>query len=275
METWHFNIKCIDGGKLCVEPEFIGRIIHNYYVGYLKDVHCEDGYLVLNGIRISPKPKFNGQYWDFGTFKIRALYNDLLSNIELFEVFIKQQYSLVNVKDRVVVDVGAFIGDSPIYFALRGAKKVYAIEPHPDAYKIMLENIMINNMEDKIVPINAALSSKYTLIKINTDIKDTHKTYYGLNSKYGTYEVKAITLSQLINDYGIEPDVLKMDCEGCEFDVVMNDYEHVRLFKELILEYHEVNDHELSELLSFLNRDYRCEVINERPRFGILHCVRL
>ncbi|WP_143701287.1 hypothetical protein [Vulcanisaeta thermophila] len=39
-------------------------------------------------------------------------------------------------------------------------------------------------------------------------------------------------LSKLIRDYGIEPDVLKMDCEGCEFDVVLNDYDAVRLFRE-------------------------------------------
>jgi len=31
---------------------------------------------------------------------------------------------------------------------------VYAIEPHPEAYNEMIENIKLNNMEDRIIPIN-------------------------------------------------------------------------------------------------------------------------
>ena len=26
-----------------------------------------------------------------------------------------------------------------------------------------------------------------------------------------------------------------MDCEGCEFNMILNDYEHVKLFKEVVL----------------------------------------
>lgn len=46
-------------------------------------------------------------------------------------MFAKHKYGFINVKDRVVVDVGAFIGDTAIYFALRDAKRIYMIEPHP------------------------------------------------------------------------------------------------------------------------------------------------
>jgi FkbM family methyltransferase len=42
---------------------------------------------------------------------------------------------------RVVIDIGVFIGDSSIYFALRGAKRVIAVEPHSEAYKKTVENI--------------------------------------------------------------------------------------------------------------------------------------
>jgi FkbM family methyltransferase len=69
-------------------------------------------------------------------------------------------YKSLSVKDRVVVDVGAFVGDSAIYFTLKGARKVIAIEPHPGAYKEMLDNIRLNNLENIIVPINAYLVSE-------------------------------------------------------------------------------------------------------------------
>jgi len=85
-----------------------------------------------------------------------------------------------------------------------------------------------------------------------------------------------VTLSELISRVSIDPNdaVLKMDCEGCEFDVILNDYDHVRLFKELIFEYHPrfVNK-SVSDLLSVLGRDYKCDVRGDED-LGIMHCVR-
>ena len=47
------------------------------------------------------------------------------------ENFIKEQYKWLDVEGKNVVDVGANIGDTAIYFALKGAKHVYAFEPYP------------------------------------------------------------------------------------------------------------------------------------------------
>ena len=43
---------------------------------------------------------------------------------ELTDTFLEEDYAGFSVKDCVVVDVGAFIGETAIYFATRGAKKV-------------------------------------------------------------------------------------------------------------------------------------------------------
>jgi FkbM family methyltransferase len=40
----------------------------------------------------------------------------------------------LGVEGRVVVDVGAFVGDSTIYFALKGADRVITVEPYPGAF---------------------------------------------------------------------------------------------------------------------------------------------
>ena len=173
------------------------------------------------------KLKYNGDYFDLGSAKFKHMYFTIL------QTFTKQEYGLIDINDRVVVDVGAFVGDTAIYFALKGARKVYAVEPHPGAYAEMLENIKLNHMESKVVPINAALGSKPGKIRImDSDVANTISVYHGSESN-GNIEISMVTLDQLINDYGIEPDVLKMDCEGCEFDVILNDYDYVKLFKEL------------------------------------------
>jgi FkbM family methyltransferase len=193
----------------------------------------------------------------------------------ILEVFDYGEYELLNVRDRVVVDVGAFIGDSAIYFALRSAKKVIAIEPHPGAFAEMLDNIKLNNMENVIIPVNAGLASKPG--KVCTKKVGVYATY-NIYHKPGDCPnaVPAMTLSELVSRFNIEGNdaVLKMDCEGCEFDVILNDYEHVRLFRELILEYHSyaVNK-SVDDLLMTLSRDYKCEVRGNED-FGIMHCIR-
>jgi len=47
----------------------------------------------------------------------------------------------VDVKNKSVVDIRAFVGDSAIHFAIKGAEKVIVIEPHPGAYEELAENI--------------------------------------------------------------------------------------------------------------------------------------
>jgi hypothetical protein len=42
----------------------------------------------------------------------------------------------IDVVGRDVVDIGSNIGDTAIYFALKGAKRVIALEPYPSAYQI-------------------------------------------------------------------------------------------------------------------------------------------
>ena len=94
------------------------------------------------------------------------------------------------------------------------------------------------------------------------------------------FATPAVTLGELINKFGIDPNdaVLKMDCEGCEFDVILNDYEHVRLFKELILEYHYPGFNRLDDLLVILNRDYKCDIkgykVKDYKNGALIHCLR-
>jgi FkbM family methyltransferase len=186
-------------------------------------------------------------------------------------------YASLDVKDKVVIDVGAFVGDSAIYFALKGAKRVIAVEPHPGAFAEMLENIELNNLRNIIIPVNAGLASKSGMVCLEKsfDNSDTLSIYHGLGDCINA--VPAVTLGELISRFGVDPDnaVLKMDCEGCEYDVILNDYEHIQMFKELIFEYHtDVFNKPVDDLLNMLSRDFRCVVIKSDKNLGIVHCIR-
>jgi len=64
------------------------------------------------------------------------------------EVLCLGHYPLDNIdlRGREVVDVGAFVGDSTLYFLYKGAERVIAIEPHRGAYEEMLYNLKLNEL---------------------------------------------------------------------------------------------------------------------------------
>jgi len=173
-----FNTKLtarIDGCAIELSIEAFEGLVGGFSRGLIKPLRCVDGELYINNSRvpsrISRVDEFralssgwiyddNCNCWVKGDVKFKHLY------FTVFEVFDYGVYDVLDVRDRVVVDVGAFVGDSAIYFALRGAKKVIAIEPHPRAYAEMLENIRINNLGSVIVPVNAGLTGRSGKIRV-------------------------------------------------------------------------------------------------------------
>ena len=81
-------------------------------------------------------------------------------NGDIQAVFFDEVYGELDVKDKIVVDIGANIGDTAIYFASKGAQ-VYALEIDERRYKIIQEHLKINpDLAKRIIPINAAFGSE-------------------------------------------------------------------------------------------------------------------
>jgi len=266
-----FNVKLMARVGDCafeLSPEVFGCLAVRASYG-LVEISCVDGGLYVNGGRYG---EYHGAWVYDNSCNCYVKNNVRFKQIHwtIYQVFDCGEYEPSNVKDRVVVDIGAYVGDSAVYFALKGAKRVIAIEPHPSAFSEMLDNIRLNNMESVIIPINAGLASKPGKVCVeNVDVSNTYNIYHRPGDCPNT--VPAVTLSDLMDKFGIDPNdaVLKMDCEGCEFDVILNDYEHVRLFRELILEYHS----NVNKLLKVLSRDYECNVRGGED-LGIMHCIK-
>jgi FkbM family methyltransferase len=279
-----FNVKLVARVGDCtleLSPEGFERFVGRFSRGFIKSIGCVNGRLLVNGVEVSridglirdtetwakvlgwDYDMVNG-FWFKGNAKFRHMYWLII------EIFHYGVYESLSVEGRVVVDAGAFVGDSAIYFALRGAKRVIAIEPHPGAFAEMLDNIKLNNMEGVIVPVNAGLASRPGKVCIeNVNTSNTFAIYHRPGDCPNA--IPAVTLSELMDRFGIDPNdaVLKMDCEGCEYDVILNDYEHVKLFRELILEHHS----NANKLLKVLRKDYRCYVRGTKI-LGIMHCIR-
>jgi FkbM family methyltransferase len=161
------------------------------------------------------------------------------SNIRILGEIFCHDYFKINVKDRYVIDIGANIADTALMFAKLGAKKVIGFEPVEELYGTGLKNINLNkNLKDKIQLVNKGVSGKKGKLKIQME---STKLYINKNDDY---EVEIITISDILKDYDIKPDILKMDCEGCEFEIIKNS--DLSMFNDIIFEHH-------SEMI---NKDY-------------------
>ncbi len=150
-------------------------------------------------------------------------------------VFGLEEYSFLKVENEIIIDIGANIGDSPIYFALNSAKKVIALEPYPYSYNIALKNIKLNHLEDKIILLNAGYAQDGT-IKVNPDFENTIGS--DLKSFENGIDIKTLSLKTLLSDYHIDKAILKMDCEGCEYNLLKEDNDTLKKFKMIQIEYH-------------------------------------
>lgn len=154
------------------------------------------------------------------------------------EQFLEEQYKWLNVKGKDVIDIGANIGDSAIYFALNGAKHVYAFEPYPYSYKIASNNIKLNKLNKRITLLNEGCSDKEGGINIKTDYQNFGGTDLKEFNK-GT-KINLTTLKSIINRFNIKsPAILKIDCEGCEYSVLLNaNNSDLKKFEQIQIEYH-------------------------------------
>ena len=188
--------------------------------------HVDEDYLLL-----SPEP---------GTI-LKCRLNQGTDISLVAEIFVRQVYGS-DFNQKVVVDVGAYNGDSAIYFATRGARLVIALEPDPHSLELARENIRLNNLEDKIKLLNVALSTRTgeTKLGVNAQTPNISQIADATNSPDGGLEVETVTVDEIMKRYSLSKiDFLKMNCEGCEYGIIRTlPSSAIESISEIILEFH-------------------------------------
>ncbi len=133
------------------------------------------------------------------------------------------------------MDVGAEIGDSSLYFVVKGALKVIAIEPFPYNFEYLKKNIELNNLSSRIIALNVLIGDKNK--KTFLDISEAPIVRDAQEAEKG-YAIDMVTLDYIVNQYDIEKGVLKMDCEGCEYNLLNLAADVISRFEKIQIEYH-------------------------------------
>ncbi|MFP3319130.1 MAG: FkbM family methyltransferase [Acidilobus sp.] len=212
-----------------------------------------------------------------------AVFSTHCMNIDdILETFVGGMYGVPEVlsglRGRDVIDVGANVGDTALYFLLNGARKVIAVEPLPSVARCAEENVRLSSATDKVKVINAALSDEPVSVPCDYDVLSSR--YFSTLSSSGPCKVPGVTLGDLLNMVD-DPYLLKMDCEGCEAQVILGpERERLRAFEHIIFETHPqitgVSNEKLFASLKELGFECRLHVAGD-PKLGIniYHCKSL
>ncbi len=170
----------------------------------------------------------------------------------------------------LILDVGSEVGTSIIFFKiLYPNARIIAFEPHPLAYKKIIENVTRNNLTDVKV-INAAVAKEegetflygdanYVNGECNVLGCSVIETWGQQRPFYDTMPIKSVQLSQYIN----EPiDLLKLDVEGAEYGVFENleQQNKFQYIKNLVMEIHQWDNTSTEGLLKTLKDNHFIDV---------------
>lgn len=139
----------------------------------------------------------------------------------LYEVLARHCYAIPDSllppeKLRRVVDAGANIGFSSLYFAARYPQAtVLAIEPNPDNFALLQAN---TRAEPRIKQVQAALTPEAgQQVFIKTSGRASH---FKMNRDGKGVAVRGASLDELCTEHGFDRiDLLKIDIEGAERDI--------------------------------------------------------
>ena len=156
------------------------------------------------------------------------------------EIFVDRCYDLpLHRPAPVIVDIGANSG----LFALRlkqlyPSAKISCYEPFPSNFEQLQNTISVNKL-DSVTPLQKAVGAHPGRAKLFV-----HKRNMGGHSFYDTealntdyVDVEVIDLPSILGELQQEVDLLKLDCEGAEFDILMNlDAVDARKIRRIIVE---------------------------------------
>jgi FkbM family methyltransferase len=125
-----------------------------------------------------------------------------------------------------VVDIGAGLGDFTVFAAsLCSSGRVFAYEPLASSYGFSEHNLALNNLSN-VETFQQATASAAGTMKPQTEPTEAVSTRFVSGTAASSESQTAIPIITLAEILDRVPDrhchLMKIDCEGCEFDLLLN-----------------------------------------------------
>lgn len=175
-------------------------------------------------------------------------------------------------KDPVVIDIGANVGYFSLWIFMKKPKaKVFAFEPMKSNFEL-LKKYASENPNFNFEFFNCAVAGKPGTLTLNYDAEDdftTAATVFDNTSQKDKIEVEAKTLQAVMDEFGMtNVDLLKLDCEGAEYDIIYNlPDETFSRIDTIVMETHQgLAENENTAAMAGFLREKAYEVVIDRSK---------
>lgn len=205
----------------------------------------------------------------------RYVFNEIYGREDAYQ----RETLLATVRGGDVIEVGAHKG---FFSALAGkvARRVVSFEPARTNHSYLVRNMQRNGL-DNVIAVNKAVSNtsddrQFTVSKIT----DARHTFYAteFSGEGEKTTVRCTTLKDILLDYSLDRlSLLKMDCEGGEYDIMFSlDDETLKKIPRIACEIHEGPGipYTCQEFLQYMERkNFAVEVYDQRQMGSMLVCM--
>lgn len=170
--------------------------------------------------------------------------------ITLFVTLVREDYGRFP-PGGTVVDIGANLGAFALLAARLGARTVLAYEPNGAAFRCLQRNVEVNGLSASVRPRQVAVAAVAGQ-KVRFPVAPSMYNRVAMENESGEFETVGTTsLAEILaRDATQGIDLLKVDCEGAEYDILFGAApSDLRRVREIRMEYHKGRESELMDYL--------------------------
>jgi FkbM family methyltransferase len=165
-----------------------------------------------------------------------------------------------------IIDLGSWIGDNALPWAMSRPGVVYAIDPSEENIDFIRGMIALNNVKN-IVTIQSAISDGQELLGASGD--PSHCCFYAVDENSDNSNLSLVTSSTSLDSLhqeGVIGEVgfMHLDVEGYEMKVLLGARQMIEKYKPVVMFESHVLSQPTAPMINFLaDRGYRVYMINE------------
>ena len=200
------------------------------------------------------------------------------------ELFLDHQYRFcdetIKKAKNCVIDIGGHLGFFSIMASVLNPNvKIFSFEPHIGNYELLKQNLK-NNYVKNAFPKQLAVSSEIGQTELKISKEDlNHSLKLAIEPTGEIQKIQTTTLARIFEKNQITIcDLLKLDCEGSEFDIIYSAPKEIfQKISNIFLEYHEWTGENSDKLKSYIqNLGYKVQKFpnSKMKELGFLWCQK-
>jgi len=190
---------------------------------------------------------------------IKCIIRNRSDTVVFLENFFLDNYDRVEgfaIKEKdVIVDIGAHVGYFTIYAAKKAKRgKVISFEPSKESFKVLKNNLKINNIQNvNVENIGVRNESGNSILYVDRD-NEIGNSMFSNDKNLIKENVQVTSITEIIKKYNIKSiDLLKLDCEGAEYEIILKlPINILNKIKRISMEVHKIDNFDIKDIEKFL-----------------------